>query len=64
MVKKISLRATLAQMKAGDCITIPLQVRGYNTIRNCASLAGSDLGRKYSVSLDRANNNCKVTRTA
>lgn len=62
MVTKISMRATLAQMKAGDAITIPLRVRGYNSVRNCASLLGSEMGRKYSVSVNRTDANCKITR--
>ena len=41
MVTKISMRATLVQMKAGDSITIPMKVRGYNSIRNCACLLGA-----------------------
>ena len=64
MVTKISMRATMAQMKAGESIVIPMRIRGYNSVRNCASLLGSDLGRKYSVSVDRVAHECKVTRTA
>ena len=62
MVSKISMRATMAQMKAGESITIPMRIRCYNSVRNCASLLGSDLGRKYSVSVDRAAQTTKVTR--
>lgn len=62
MISRISMRATMAQMKKGEVITIPLRIRGYNSIRNCASLLGSDMGRKYSVSIDRAAAHCKVTR--
>ena len=65
MVQKISMRATLVQMKPGECLTIPLQVRGWNSVRACASILGVDFpGRKYSVSVDREAQNCKVTRTA
>lgn len=63
MVTKISMRATLVQMKPAEVVTIPLKVRGYNSVRNCASLLGSAYpGRKYSVSLDRSAGCCKVTR--
>lgn len=63
MVQKISMRATLVQMKAGESIHIPTRVRGYNSVRNCASLLGVEYpGRKYSVSVDRQANSCKVTR--
>lgn len=64
MVTKISMRATLAQMSKGESLEIPLKVRGYNSVRNCASLLGYDLGRKYSVAVDRLGDVCKVTRTA
>ena len=63
MVQKISMRATLVQMKAGESIHIPTRVRGYNSVRNCASLLGVEYpGRKYSVSVDRQANSYKVTR--
>lgn len=63
MVTKISMRATLVQMRAGESITIPMKVRGYNSIRNCACLLGAEYpGRKYSVNIDRQASNCKVTR--
>lgn len=62
MVSKISMRATLAKMRPGEAVNIPLRLRSYNSVRNCASLLGSDLGRKYSVSVDRAAAQCKVTR--
>ena len=65
MVTKISMRATLVQMKPGESLTIPMRVRGWNSVRNCASLLGVEYpGRRYSVSVDRQANNCKVTRTA
>ena len=65
MVTKVSMRATLVQMKAGESITIPMRMRGYNSIRNCACLLGAEYpGRKYSVNIDRQANHCKVTRTA
>lgn len=57
------MRATLVQMKAGESIHIPTRVRGYNSVRNCASLLGVEYpGRKYSVSVNREANSCKVTR--
>ena len=63
MVTKISMRATLVQMKPGDSLRIPLRVRSWNSIRNCACLLGAAYpGRKYSVNIDRQANNCKVTR--
>lgn len=65
MVTKISMRATLVQMKPGDSLRIPLRVRSWNSIRNCASTLGVTYpGRKYSVAVDRTDNSCKVTRTA
>ena len=64
MVTKISMRATLARMAAGEVITIPLKLRGYNSVRNCASLLGTELGRQYSVSVDRAAGQSKVTRVS
>ena len=62
MVTKESMRATLVEMEPGKEIEISLSVRSYNTIRNCASLLGGDLGRKYSVAVNRAAGVCKVTR--
>lgn len=62
MVQKISMRATLVQMKPGQEVTIPIRVRNSNSVRNCASTLGTDLGRKYSVSVDREARTCKVTR--
>jgi len=62
MVTKISMRATLAKMKPGEVLTIPNRMRGYNSVRNCASLLGSELGRKYSVNVDRSADSTKVTR--
>lgn len=63
MVLKISMRATLVQMKPGEIVTIPLRVRGWNSVRNCASSLGITYpDRKYSVKLDREAQACKVTR--
>lgn len=59
------MRATMVQMKPGDVITIPMKVRCWNSIRNCASTLGvSYPGRKYSVAINREADNCKVTRVA
>lgn len=54
----------MAEMKTGEVVTIPLRLREYSSIRNCASLLGLSMGRKYSVSLDRVSCECTVTRTA
>ena len=62
MVTKISMRATLMQMKTGQEVKIPFRMYGYNSVRNCASLLGLDMGRRYSVSVDRAAGQTKVTR--
>lgn len=63
MVTKISMRATLAGMKPGEVVTIPMKMRAYNSVRNCASLLGVTYpGRKYSVSADREKQQSKVTR--
>lgn len=64
MVSKISMRASMAEMNVGEVLNIPLGVRGYNSVRNCASLLGLSLGRKYSVSINRADGLSSVTRTA
>lgn len=64
MVTKTSMRATIVAMDKDDVITISLSERGYNSIRNCASNVGVMMARKYSVSLNREANECKVTRTA
>lgn len=54
----------MAEMNVGEVLNIPLGVRGYNSVRNCASLLGLSLGRKYSVSINRADGLSSVTRTA
>lgn len=64
MVTKISMRATLAQMEAGETLTIPMEMRSYNAVRNCASLLGLELGRKYSVSVSRESRSANVTRVS
>lgn len=64
LIKRVSMRATMAEMKKGEVVTIPLKLREYSSIRNCASLLGLSMGRKYSVSLDRVSGECTVTRTA
>ena len=64
MVQKISMRATLVQMAPGESILIPLTLRTSNSVRNCASVLALDMGRKYTVSVDRIEGNCKVTRVA
>ena len=65
MVTKISMRATLVQMKPGESVLIPWKVRGWNSVRNCASALGiSYPGRKYSVSVNRGQESCQVTRLA
>ena len=62
MVSKISMRATLLQMKRNEAVEIPLELRCWNSIRNCASQLNSEFGRRYTVEINRAARNCKVTR--
>lgn len=50
------------QMKVGQEVKIPFRMYGYNSVRNCASLLGLDMCRRYSVSVDRAARQTKVTR--
>ena len=64
MVTKISMRATMARMTEGEVMTIPLKLRGCNSVRNCAALLGRELGRKYSVSVDWEAGQSKVTRVS
>ena len=64
MVKTTSMRGTFVLMNPGDTVSISLQDRKYNTIRNCASILGVEMGRRYSVTLVRQDNSCKVTRVA
>lgn len=62
MVQKESMRATLVEMEPQDVVSIPLEARKYNYVRNCASILGLQLSRRYSVSLDRESRCTKVTR--
>ena len=64
MIEKPSMRATLAQMDEKEVVTISLSERGYNSIRNCASLLGKALGRKYTVSVNNETRSCDVTRVS
>lgn len=58
----IPMRTAMRQMEPGQEMEISLRYKGYASIRNCASLLGLDLGRKYSVTLKREARMCKVTR--
>jgi len=49
-------------MKAGEVVHIPLSARSYNTIRNTASLIGTQYERKYSVHLNREAKCYSITR--
>ena len=49
-------------MKVGETIRVPLKLRRYSTIRNTAALLGQELGRKYSVKVDRVADLCRITR--
>lgn len=63
MIKKVSMRATLAAMNPGEMVEIPASFRGYTYVRNCACLLGTDYpGRKYSVHMDRERKSYQVTR--
>lgn len=62
MVTTISVRATIARLELGEQVEIPLQLRKSNSVRNCASVLGTDTGKRYSVSINRENQSCIVTR--
>ena len=62
MVSKISVRASMERMGPGETLEVPIDLRKPNAVRNCASLLGSELGRQYSVSVDREAGISKVTR--
>lgn len=63
MVTKISLRATMVQMNPGETLHFHLGDRSPIAVRNCASLLGVYYpGRKYSVSIERKSQLCKIVR--
>lgn len=64
MVQKTSLRATLIEMEAGgEPLTVSLEGRSLNAIRNCASNLGIYYpGRKYQVLLNREQMSCTISR--
>lgn len=62
MVTRLSLRATVAEMEVGEVVRVPLKLRRYSSIRNTAALLGKELGRKYSVNVDRVSDLCRITR--
>ena len=60
----ISMRGTLAQMNVGETFKVSLDLRRLSSVRTCASLLGSELGREYKVEVERETNNAKVTRVS
>ena len=63
LVKKISLRGTMLQMKEGQEIEVPLSLRTYSCVRSTASILTTDVpGCKFKVHLDREKAACIVKR--
>lgn len=57
------MRATMVEMEPGSVEMFSLKERRYESIRSCACKLSLDYpGRRYSVSLVRAEDSCKVTR--
>lgn len=60
---KTSMRATLKALPVGGSCTIHFGVNTYTSIRNTACILGLEMGRQYSVHLDRAARTYQVIRT-
>lgn len=59
---KTSMRATLKALPVGGSCTIHFGSNSYTSIRNTACILGLEMGRQYSVHLDRAARTYEVTR--
>lgn len=62
MVQTISVRATLIQMRVGQTIVIPTEMRSFSYVRHCAATLNMEFGRKYSVHLNRDSMQYEITR--
>lgn len=64
LIQQVSVRATLIQMRVGQTITIPTEMRSFSYIRNCAATLNMEFDRKYSVHLNRETRQYEVTRNS
>ena len=64
MQHRKSLRSRLVDLPIGGSEAVSLDNHKSASIRNCASLLGLDLQRKYEVHIDKAIRCCYITRTA
>ena len=64
LIQQVSVRATLIQMRVGQTITIPTELRSFSYIRTCAATLNMEFDRKYSVHLNRETRQYEVTRNS
>ena len=62
VITKPAVRATLLKMEIGEMISIAFDVSKPHILRNCASILGTETGRRYSVHADRHIQMSQVTR--
>lgn len=62
VITRPALRETLRNMEIGEMISIAFEVTKPRILRNCASILGTEMGRRYSVHADRHVQMTKVTR--
>ena len=63
-VEKISLRASLLGLEAGDELKVPFGVRAYSYVRHIASIVGMEKNRSYKVHADKEASAYRVSRVS
>jgi len=62
LVMKASVRATISNMAVGETLGLAFDAVAFSTVRGYATFLSQELGRKYSVHLNRNNRTYEVTR--
>ena len=64
IITKPALRETMRKLGKGKDLEIPAGLYSGNVIRNCASILGAALGRRYVVHYDRKGARYVISWTA
>ena len=62
VITRPAVRETLRNMEIGEMIAIAFAVTKPSVLRNCASILGTELGRRYSIHADRKVQMSEITR--
>lgn len=62
LIRKPSIRGTIAKMKVGQELHIPFEMGNSNSIRNAASILGATFDRRYAVHKDNERKAYTITR--